>query len=42
MTAGRWTPSIAILGRAKKTRVIFEFRRELRDEVVGHAMSVTS
>jgi hypothetical protein len=29
MTAGRWTPSIASPGRARKTRVIFEFQREL-------------
>jgi hypothetical protein len=29
MTAGRWTPIIAILGRAKRTSVIFEFQREL-------------
>jgi hypothetical protein len=29
MTAGRWTPSIAILRRAERARVIFEFQREL-------------
>lgn len=29
MTAGRWTPNIATRGRAKRTKVIFEFQHEL-------------